>query len=399
MASPYESALRTATDPSVKTQWQDERLDVPPVNNRLIPTFNTWLTTVDPPAASEPVTSATLLAIKSNWISFLAATSKQPNAILAPNRKRIQWGVGSETDASTKKRFQNDQHQRSTTQSAIWRLFDGKEALVERWPREPRMTINRIVESDCRTPLAALMDNFGKQRRFNSVWSSMICFLLYCNEEDNSLEEMGLQLSEEFQDDLLDIGQAIIYAGYPKRSDTGQFGLVEQAIYSFVIHVLTDTSATPKSNPLLWWTTVLVRSSLETSGPEDFISRGRFRSNILPMDLDIEQRLEGIVHFAKVFLLDHAFATWEPIPKTQLLEVQDDLNKVDNTWISEYSSPRPAEQHSRGSCDTPAWNSVIEHIERTFAKYLDQSGGTPMRHIMSVRKELMGHNLSTCVGA
>lgn len=100
----------------------------------------------------------------------------------------------------------------------------------------------------------------------------MICFLLYCHGEDGSLEEMGLELSEELEDDLLDIGQALITEGYPKLGDAGEAGLVEQEIDAFLIRLLTDTSAAPETNPLLWWTVVLVRSSLET-GPEDFISR------------------------------------------------------------------------------------------------------------------------------
>ncbi|KAH9859284.1 hypothetical protein J1614_012198 [Plenodomus biglobosus] len=386
MASTYEAALAIATHLSVKTQWQDEGPNVDPVDNRHIPFLQTWLTTLNSPVASEP---SIWLAIKSNWISFLAATSKHPTTVLAPNRKRIQWEQGTESDAHARKRFWDDQRERVSIQGAIWRLFDGKEVLVERWPRETRVMMSRHIESNCQTSLKSLMDNFGKQRRFNSVWSSMICFLLYCHEEDGSLETMGLHLSEDLQNELLDIGQALIYEDYPKPGDGGKAGLVEQEIYDFIMNILTDTSATPKTNPLLWWTTVLVRLSLEANGEEDFISRGRFCSNILPMDLNVQQRLEGIVHFAQVFLLDLAFNTWQPIPETQLLEVQSDLNVVDNTWIGKYNSPRPAAQNDGRTCETPAWKSVIKHVEKTFAKYLeDQVGETPMRWIISLRMEL-----------
>jgi hypothetical protein len=65
------------------------------------------------------------------------------------------------------------------------------------------------------------------------------------------------------------------------------------------------------------------------------------------------------------------------------------LNMVDNTWMGKYSSTRPTEQHDGRTCDTPAWKSVLEHVEKTFAKYLVQSGGTPMRQILSIRKELI----------
>jgi hypothetical protein len=387
MASPYNAALANATHPSVKTQWSDEQQNLPSVNARHIPILKTWLTTVDSPAASE---TTTWLTIKSNWISFLAATGKNPSTVLAPNRKRVQWGNGPESDAQAKKRFQHDQRERLSIQGAIWRLFDGKEALVERWPRETRLVINRVVESNCQSALVALMDDFGKQRRFNSVWSSMICFLLYCHdEEDGTLGKMGLQLSEDLQDDLLDITQALIYEDYPKPGDAGEVGLVEQELHSFIHNILTDSTSGPETNPLLWWTIVLVRSSVE-DGPDDFISRGRFRSNILPMDLDIQQRLEGIVHFAKVFLLDLAFASWEPSPKAQLLEVQNDLNVVDNTWMGTYSSPRPTRRRDERTCDTPAWRSISAHLEKTFHQYMGEAGQTSMRHIIALRSELMG---------
>jgi hypothetical protein len=197
-----------------------------------------------------------------NWISFLSATSiKDSSTVLAPERRRFQWMQGSEpgeddmmhvwsrrrvisqeqnsnTSANDKLRFRHDRRQRLCVQSAICRLLDNKEALVERWPEESRVLMNRIGQSDYRTPLTSLMDDFGKQQRFNSVWASMIYFLLYCSDESGCLEKIGLHLSEDLQEDLIDIQQALLYDGYPKPGEEGQ-GLVEENINMFIVNIFS----------------------------------------------------------------------------------------------------------------------------------------------------------------
>lgn len=81
----------------------------------------------------------------------------------------------------------------------------------------------------------------------------------------------------------------------------GKSDAIEQEISCFIKDLLTEQRATSEGNPLLWWTIILVRPSLEM-GSDNFISTGRFQSNTLPIDLDIQQRVDRIVHFARVFL-------------------------------------------------------------------------------------------------
>ena len=392
----YEAALAEATDPTTTTQWQDEQRDVPQVISKEIPIVKAWLDSWedDFPIANCPVHWH---ALRTNWVSFLSATSSHPSSALAPNRKRLKWGKGPETDVSAHRRFKEDRRARISAQGALWRVSDNAEALLERWPRKARLLMNRVVDSDNDTPLASLMSDFGKQRRFNSVWSSMICFLLYCTEEKGALKRMGLELSEEQEDDLLDIAVVMSFEGYPRPGDDGDGSSVDHAMHAYIMTLLTDRDATPSTNPLLWWAIVLIRSSIE-DGPEDFISRGHFARNILPMDLDIAQRLEGIEHFAKVFLLDLAFNTWDPADKGQLLSVQEDLNAADNSWLGERSSIRPAERETdKLKCTSPAWKSMLLHLEHTFAKHTKTSQGAALHPILTLRQELraLRHEQST----
>lgn len=381
MESSYQAALAAATDSSINTQWQDERPDVPTIAPQHVSVCQDWLASIDFPALHQQ-SSTMWHAISSNWISFLSATSKNPSPILAPNRKKIQWGPGRESNADSKRRFRTDTRVRISVQNALWRLFDSKEALVERWPAHARLTISRAVNENSTIPFASLFEDFAKQRRFNSVWSSLICFLLYCSEEDGSIEEMGLVLSEDLEDDLLDIQNALIFDKFPMAEENIEQGQTEEEIYSLILKLLTDTNATPTTNPLLWWIAILVRSSIE-QGSDDYISRGHFGRNILPMDLDIQGRLEGVLHFAKVFLLDLAFTTWKPVPNTQLLEVQEELNAVDNQWISKFDSTKPTSYSDKRKCNSPAWNGILDHISITMLKYIKVEG-TVMYSIMSL---------------
>ncbi|OAL00003.1 hypothetical protein IQ06DRAFT_294373 [Phaeosphaeriaceae sp. SRC1lsM3a] len=387
MTVSYGSALAALTGPSATTQWQDEQLDVPPRDMRSIPALKAWLADSRCPAARDP---STWSAIKENWISFSAATCVRPTAVLAPNRKRVRWASGAdrESDGEASMRFRYDRRERLCIQGAIWRLCDSQEALLERWPEKIRLGMNRVVEPGCENPVASLMDNFGKQRRFNSIWTAMICFLVYCNAEEGALQVMGLHLSEDLEEDLDEIVIALLHDGYPVPGRDGLSDATEQEVSRFINNILTDKDATPETNPLLWWTIILVRSSLDM-GPDNFISSGRFQSNILPMDLDIQQRIEGIVHFAKVFLLDFAICTWEPAAASQQLEVRSELNVVDNTWIGEYGGERPNRGPDNRACTSPAWKSISAHLNRTLKQYMGPSSRTPMGQIVSLRNALL----------
>lgn len=55
----------------------------------------------------------------------------------------------------------------------------------------------------------------------------------------------------------------------------GQSDAVEQEISRFINDLLTEQCAMPEGNALLWWTIIIVRSSLDMV-PNDFISSGRF---------------------------------------------------------------------------------------------------------------------------
>ena len=120
-----------------------------------------------------------------------------------------------------------------------------------------------------------------------------MCFLVYSHDE-GTLEEMGLELSEDLLDSIMDVKEADAWYGRIFQRMDRDPGPVEEAILELVTELITDPKATFRTNPLLWWVGVLVQSSLQTDR-DDYISRGRFDLNILTMDMDIEERLRAVL--------------------------------------------------------------------------------------------------------
>lgn len=378
--SSHALRLNELIGPTNPTEWSDEQHDQPPVQDQDRAALQSWLDSCTAPVATD---AAAWSAVVKNWIRFLTATSRRPNAEMAPNQKKIQWlSQIPETDTDRAQRFRQDRRQRRSVQHAVWRLFDNLDALTERWPPQSRLMLNQITDGPTAEPLCTLMDQFRRQRRWNAVWTSFVCFLLHAFDEKDALREMGLDLSEDVADDLMDIQQALLDEGYPLNTETS-LELVENALLAFFTRMLTDTHPTAQSNPLLWWVAVLVRSALSHAQEphrDDYISSGQFNANLMPMDLNVRGRLEALLHHSKIILLDRAFNLWQPRASWRL-QVEQDLNTVNNTWIGKFGGERPDPDLDRRRCDSPAWRDALAHIEKECQRYLNGQHPTAMREV------------------
>lgn len=154
----------------------------------------------------------------------------------------------------------------------------------------------------------------------------------------------------------------------------GGFEYVWAPIQQLLIKALRKAKSTPRNNPLVWWIAVLARSAVSGDNDRDFISRGRFHNNPMPMDVDLGERLGAIVHYSKVLVLDSAFSTWSERPKRSewVVEVQSRLNMVSIAWINDMESSRPAGPSGDGGpvYSTVAWQSVVADIAEQAEKHL-----------------------------
>ncbi|PNH36350.1 hypothetical protein BJF96_g621 [Verticillium dahliae] len=330
----YRQALERSTTLDTPTEWADESHDVPVARGINRAGCEQWLRDM-----CFPADDATWNRIKMKWISFLSATSMMPDVALAPNRKAVQFtsGDGRLVD-SIEKRFSTDRFHRKVVQASFWADsgLEGLEALAERWPGIAWTALNAADEGrrgqEFQT-LAAIWD-LGRRRRYQAVLTSMLGFLLYCH-EDGALHDLGLQLDQDQQDDLIDLEQGVSVSMMEQRTLRwnkpsaldGVWAVTEQLL----VKAMNRRGSTAQNNPLLWWVAIMTKSALE--GGTDFISSGRFNMNPMPMDLDLRGRAEALVHYGKILMLNTAFISWNP-DRDSFAEVEGDLNLVDNEWLN-----------------------------------------------------------------
>jgi len=191
---------------------------------------------------------------------------------------------------------------------------------------------------------------------------------------------MGLEISEEISESILDVSEAETFYGAIGQSPDRMSGPVEQAVLRLALEFVTDCHATCTSNPLLWWVGILVKSSLQI-GADDYISRGRFNINILPMDLDIRGRLEGLLHYSKVLVLDNTMHGWEA-SRSRMMEVRRDMAAVDNAWLNADDDQRPETIMDNQNCSSEAWKDMLKHLQNQCNLYLKKQQCTPFQQFM-----------------
>lgn len=406
-AQHYMIALEQSTQPDLPT----EHNEVPHRITRLSDTDRAacegWLQEMNFLRLGEAEDDEVWENIKRNWIGYLSATSPTPDAALAPNRKVVQFrSGGKDEDADEdarerRRRFVYDRQRRMIIQSAFWNGLDGVEAMTERWPRAARAALNSMDgggEDEDRgafESLAAVYD-LGQRRQYQSIWVSLVGFITH-SQDEGTLEEMGMRLTESQIDDILDIEQEVWQVdlkAIARRREKGGFEDVWAPIQQLVMKALRKPKSTPRNNPLVWWIAVLARSAVsEDDGDEDFISRGRFHKNPMPMDVDLRGRLRAIVHYSKVLVLHGAFLAWsEESESGWIMEVQSRLNMVSIEWINDEGGSRPNGPPGDGGpvYSTDAWRSVVAHIAEQTKKHL---GGKPKTAIDRLRKlaNIMGY--------
>ncbi|RTE70639.1 hypothetical protein BHE90_014962 [Fusarium euwallaceae] len=330
--------------------------DVLPIREEERPICEDWLRSIGffAPGEDEELWHT----IVRNWERFLKATKTKITGSGASRRV---------TQSAAAK-------QREAVKQAFWDRIDGLEALSERWSVKSRLMLNQSAEGpDARQSksLAAIW-LLEKWRRFQSMWTSFICFLTWSIKVDEeSLEEMRLNLDDEKKEDLLDLG---VMCWFMNDDDPGDI------IQGVLIRMITDESVNVRMNPLLWWTAILVRSAISDE-EEGFISRGRFSLNILPLDVDIRDRIGAIGHYSKVLILDKAFQWWQKGRvgrQVWLEEVLRDLNAADNEWLNDENGQRPDDQLDRRTCLPPWRKMMLEHLGKEGQDCLGQNEGTAM---------------------
>ncbi|KAH7199105.1 uncharacterized protein B0J16DRAFT_258969 [Fusarium flagelliforme] len=386
------------------TQNNDARHSIAPLSDADRTACNGWLQDMNFLRPGEQEDDVVWAKIRGNWIAYLSATSDAPEAALAPH-----GGDGPEDRREQRRRFSDDRQRRMIIQSAFWNDLDAMEGMAERWPRAARAALNSMDSRDdsedgdqgAFETFAAVWD-LGKRRQYQSIWMSLVGFITYAHSR-GTLESMGMRLTESQIDDILDIEQEVWQVdlrAIARRREKGGFEDVWVPIQQLLMKALKNPKSTPRNNPLVWWVAVLCRSAISDAGDsdediddndenKDFISRGRFYKNPMPMDVGFKERLEAIVHYSKVLVLNHSFLTWAA-PTDWVMQVQSRLNMVSIDWINNERGSRPARLPGDGGpvYTTEAWQSMVAYITENTSTLLGGKQKTAIYRLRTLANAL-----------
>jgi hypothetical protein len=104
------------------------------------------------------------------------------------------------------------------------------------------------------------------------------------------------------------------------------------------------------------------------------------------MDLDIRARLEGLLHYSKVLVLNHTMHTWKT-SESQLVEVQRDMAAVNNKWLNADDDQRPEVIVDNRNCSSVAWKDMLRHLQSQCNTYLGKQQGTAVRQLKLLLEE------------
>ncbi|KAH7357969.1 hypothetical protein B0T11DRAFT_340345 [Plectosphaerella cucumerina] len=378
----YQESLDKATGAArVPSEFLDEQEQAaPPLN---IDQCWQWLQ-----AVGFPQDAATWQRIKTKWIAFLSATSKAPDNVLAPDKKLIRF-----EDDTDSERFRNDRDFRLKVRWAVTGSPDCDngssltilESKTERWPHRARVFLNKhdpLRHGEALETLAPIWE-LARRQRAMSMWTTMVSFAQYCH-GDNALEGLGLKLDEEAEDDLFDISHDLLR--FRLRLRQAGSGLTDtwHSLHRMFSTAMRQPQATARNNLILWWMGIHVMSAALGPGQDDYITRGRFRENPIPMDLDLRGRAAAMTYYAKVITLDDALHEMAGAENVLVKEIQDDLNSPDLSWVDVEGGRRPVADSHAGACSGEAWAAMLRILDGAVTDVFAKEKGTAMARIVEL---------------
>lgn len=273
-----------------------------------------WLQAVD--ELSPATGQAPWSRIVENWVEFLSDSCIIPLI----NNQPAWLAISSGDSARTGNRGTMDEgsrparRRRELIRLAMEKGLTSAEDQVRAFGAPAHRIMNSMYSDGIKPVSFVCLRDSRSRTLYQAIWWSMISFITYSYQK-GTLSEMGLQLtkgSEKCLRKLLD--------WFQKRdsSDASALHDLWLRIYWFIIVAIDQWSPNSHDNPLLWWMSILVRSATSTLGyygVDDFISRGGYTSNPMPMDLNIMDRVEAMMHYSKVLTTMNARTTWHDCEK------------------------------------------------------------------------------------
>ena len=139
---------------------------------------------------------------------------------------------------------------------------------------------------------------------------------------------------------------------------------------------------TPQNNPLLFWVALCLQT-------EEFGNQQRLEINGHESkdEFTMKEKLEALVHYARVFIMDHAYQSWllsDSVPQEGKIALETALSSDRWDWIN-HGLPRPADQQGDpADFAQPHWQAFKTHFEALHSKWLVKGSNSPISIILEL---------------
>lgn len=357
-----------------------------------------WLRQIDFLVPGEDIT--TWCMIQNSWSAFLAASTYQPSDVLSQFKLFRGWRyiLGSEeTREEIRTRLYLTRQGRQAIDFCIRDHMDRYEAKIEKWLFDNADGTNTL-HFPALMSLAASRD-IKTRRQYHASLTGFISFLVYSH-ENSMLREMGLKLDYTRRSDLqlLVTSMGTTESRMDKLFDTTDYDCLWDRIeWIMRWSIESDENASPRNEPLLWWTAVLVRAAIAERWEQEEFSNIGDDGNPLPENLGIGEHIDAIIHCYKVFLLNESFKYWSTCPKDACAgEVRrasyNKNNDKDNRILNWLEGVKGRRLHARSdirSCSSDSWPKLLSKMIMDLDDCLGPHGEqTPLGKLRVLREEL-----------
>lgn len=104
------------------------------------------------------------------------------------------------------------------------------------------------------------------------------------------------------------------------------------------------------------------------------------------MDIDIRARIDSLLHYSKIIIVEKSFLSWD-VRKRWIMEVQNDLNSIDLSWICAGSGLEPPKDADDGRlCESAAWQAMLDYLRNKVGRNLGGKRGTAMHWVRQLER-------------
>lgn len=267
--------------------------------------------------------------------------------------------------------------------TAVGDLFTVADGTAERWPRIVRALLCQASHDAWASfETWERPQDIDKRERGSSIWSSMLAFIVaYWTYDAGHLKEMGLFLSDDVQSAIDDI--------HYWCETGGNIGRILGAARQVFLKAIMDRGS-PKTNPMLWWLVVLIKSELLVSRLE-FPAGGSEKHSIPALSFD--GQLKALNHYARVLTLESFLQDWKSLGTTRhgfegdLLRTRDEIcafvQGKSGHWIDE-ADDRTFQRllSEKSNMNSQAWRHILGLLHSLVDAWLVQDCYGPVREIM-----------------